>query len=456
MSVEVILPRFNMEMEEGTILRWLRHEEDAVREGDPLCEVETDKVAMEVEAPATGILCGLRASEGQNLPVTSVIAYIASDVAEAKRIGAETKRIGAESRPQPEQQEDGRGPSAEHPLAEPLPDSMAESAALGQPPTSQDAGELPSGPAAETGPTPPQPAGGDSPERVRASPAVRRRAKEHGINLAAVTDQGGRVSRSALEQAISRSAAAGKPPAAQPEMTSATATTAAPARPPAPSGGRPLDSTRSAIAARMTRAGQLPDITVEVEVRGRKWLAWRDHFRSEEKPSISALLAAAIGRALREHPLLNSTFENDLVSGHETVNLGIAVARPKGLIVPVLKGVEKLSLTALTEQARGLIEKARADRLTMDDVSGGTFTLSSLGEVGVDRFRALINPPQVAILAVGRIADRVVPIDGAIAVEPTLYLSLTCDHRVVDGEPAGQFIVTLKRLLEEPTWIGER
>ena len=139
---------------------------------------------------------------------------------------------------------------------------------------------------------------------------------------------------------------------------------------------------------------------------------------------------------------------------HDTVNLGIAVARPKGLIVPVLKGIETLTLTELTRQSRQLIEKARADRLTMDDVSGGTFTLSNLGNIGVDRFRALINPPQVAILAVGRIAERVVPINGAIGIEPTLHLSLTCDHRVVDGEPAGRFVVALKQLLEEPEWMG--
>jgi pyruvate dehydrogenase E2 component (dihydrolipoamide acetyltransferase) len=407
MSVEVILPRFNMDMDEGMIVRWLRKDGDQVRDGEPLCEVETDKVAMEVEAPAAGVLCGLRAQEGETVRVTSVIAYIASDENEANRIRAESEPNA--------QSQDGAAPSA---------------------------GQLsPEQPSPETD-------GRSMGERVRASPAVRRRAREHGIDLAALADERGRVTRSAIEEAISRQAGTAAPVMAERAQVATIAS--------APLAGEPLGSTRRAIAARMGRAHEIPDITVEVEVRTRRWLAWRDRFSSEERPSITALLAAAIARALHEHPLLNSTFEDDLVVHHDTVNLGIAVARPKGLIVPVLKGIEKLTLTELTRQSRQLIEKARADRLTMDDVSGGTFTLSNLGDVGVDRFRALINPPQVAILAAGRIAERVVPINGAIGIEPTLQLSVTCDHRVVDGEPAGRFLVALKQFLEQPEWMEVR
>jgi pyruvate dehydrogenase E2 component (dihydrolipoamide acetyltransferase) len=407
MSAEVILPRFNMDMEEGTIVRWLRRDGDQVRDGEPLCEVETDKVAMEVEAPAAGVLCGLRAQEGETVRVTSVIAYIASDEYEAHRIRAESEPSA--------QSQDGAAPSAQQLVPEqPSPETDGRSVG----------------------------------ERVRASPAVRRLAREHGIDLAALADEGGRVTRSAVEEAISRQAGTVAPVTAE----RAQVATIASAR----LGGEPLGSTRKAIAARLVRAREIPDITVEVEVRARRWLAWRDRCSSEERPSITALLAAALARALHEHPVLNSTFEDDLVVRHDTVNLGIAVARPKGLIVPVLKGIETLTLTELTRQSRQLIDKARADRLTMDDVSGGTFTLSNLGDVGVDRFRALINPPQVAILAVGRIAERVVPINGAIGIEPTLQLSLTCDHRVVDGEPAGRFLVALKQFIEEPEWMGVR
>jgi pyruvate dehydrogenase E2 component (dihydrolipoamide acetyltransferase) len=370
LATEVRLPRFNMDMTEGTIVRWFRAEGERVGEGDPLCEVETDKVNMEVEAPAAGILCS-PVGEGETVPVATVIARLAADEAEASAIGS-----GA-------------------------------------------------------------PAGGDGGAtggRVRAVPRARRLAAEHGIQLAALADADGRVSLEAVQAAIARSTggrAEGAPAA----------------------GPRPLDPTRRAIAARMTRAQAAPHITLEVEVRFGPLLGWRAE--RDPRPSTTALVAAATLRALRAHPLINSTFEEGLLTTHERVNLGVAVARPQGLVVPVLRDADGLTVIELDRRLRELIQRARAGRLGLDDTAGGTFSISSLGGAGVDRFTALVNPPQVAILAVGRIADRVAPIRGGIGVERTACLSLGCDHRVVDGAPGAAFLASLKEAIEEPDWLDD-
>ena len=319
--------------------------------------------------------------------------------------------------------------------------------------------EAPAVPAPAPGPEDPYLTG----TRRRAAPAVRRLAREHGIALADISDRDGRVSMSAIRAAIATAspqamggAAAEAPTTATPAGARALNTTPVALQrtsSPAPSGGRrPLEGARRRIAERMSTAHEAPHITLVREVQVAELVRLRKAL-APTAPSITALIAAATIRALRAHPDLNSTFEEGAIIGHEDVNLGIAVARPEGLIVPVIHGAQNLSVMALADEMRRLGEAARTGGLTIADVSDGSFTITSLGQAGIDLFSPLVNPPQVAILGVGRVLDRVVPIPSGIGVVPTVFLSLTCDHRVIDGYPGAEFLATLAEALETPTWL---
>jgi pyruvate dehydrogenase E2 component (dihydrolipoamide acetyltransferase) len=444
-TTDLILPKFNMDMETAVLVRWLRADGDRVEDGDPVAEVETDKVNMEVEATAGGILCGLRFAPGDVVPVTVPIASIAPDEAAAEAVRAS---IGA----QPTEPEAAQPQAVEGPTAE-----AARSDATASEPAAKEA-EVAEGT-------------GQTSSRPRATPAIRRLAREHGIDLAQLADADGRVTPAALQAALERRTDASAPvsevPAAAVQAPAVQAPAAqahdgaAPA-PSVPTSGEsarpagttrtPLDATRRAIAERMTTASRVPLITLTVEVRAGALVRLRDE--SVARPSFSAIFAIAAARAIRDHPLVNSTFEDGVVITHAAVDLGIAVARPAGLIVPVLRDADRLTVLEADAKIRDLVARARAGQLRLDDVSGGSFTITSLGEAGVDSFTPLLNPPQVAILAIGRLAPRVVPIENGIAVEPTVRLSLACDHRVIDGAPGAEFLATLRRLLEAPAWLA--
>lgn len=419
MSVELILPKFNMDMDSAVLVRWLRDDGDRIEEGDPVAEVETDKVNMEVEATVGGILCGLRYQPGDVVPVTAPIATLAADEAEAEKVRA----------------------AAPPPAPAPAPVEVPAEPATAGPST----GAAPEAPAA---PKEAAPLGGT---RVRATPAIRRRAREAGIDLASLVGPGGRVT-----QAILQAAVVARSRGATPSATQAAPAAAVAADVPAPRAEgvtrTPLDATRRAIAERMTRAGAVPQISLTVEARVSQLVRLRDG--SVARPSFSAIFAVAAARAIRDHPIVNSTFEDGVIVTRPGVDLGIAVARPTGLIVPVLRDADRLTVLEADPRIRELVTRARDGQLRLDEVSGGSFTITSLGEAGIDHFTPLLNPPQVAILAVGRIAQRVVPIENGIAVEPTVHLTLTCDHRVIDGAPGAEFLATLKRLLEAPTWLA--
>jgi pyruvate dehydrogenase E2 component (dihydrolipoamide acetyltransferase) len=442
-TTDLILPKFNMDMETAVLVRWLHDDGDRVEEGDPVAEIETDKVNMEVEATAGGILCGLRFAPGDVVPVTVPIASIAPDEAAAVAVRAS---IGAHStEPEAAQPPAGKGLTAE----------AARSDTTASEPAAKEA-EVAEGT-------------GQTSSRPRATPAIRRLAREHGIDLAQLADADGRVTPAALQAAIERGtstaapqapAAAAQAPAVQgPAAQAHDGAAPAPSVPtpgeaarPAGTTRTPLDATRRAIAERMTTASKVPQITLTVEVRAGTLVRLRDE--SVARPSFSAIFAIAAARAIRDHPLVNSTFEDGVVITHAAVDLGIAVARPAGLIVPVLRDADRLTVLEADAKIRDLVARARAGQLRLDEVSGGSFTITSLGEAGVDNFTPLLNPPQVAILAIGRLAQRVVPIENGIAVEPTVGLSLACDHRVIDGAPGAEFLATLRRLLEAPTWLA--
>jgi pyruvate dehydrogenase E2 component (dihydrolipoamide acetyltransferase) len=383
MASDVIMPALGIAQESGKVIRWHKAEGDEVKKGEPLLEVETDKVTVDVEAPADGTLAAVTAREGEEVPVGRPIAVVLAEGEEPP----EREEAASDGAPEPR-------------------------------------------PAARDGATraPTEPAGRR--RRPLASPKARRLAQERGIDLAAVTGSGprGAVVAADLETATA--------PAAE-----------------APAAGAVWER----MAAHTTDAWQsVPHFFLERDVDATRLVAWRETARSRpgyDGISHTDLLVKVCAAALAQHPRVNARWQDGTVVLGDAVNVGIAVATDEGLIVPVVHDADRLTLKEICSRRAELADAARSGRLRPDDVQGGTFTISNLGMYGVDTFHAIVNAPQAAILAVGRIVDRVVPVDGLPAVRPILTLTLSFDHRVVDGARGAQFLETLATLAEEPAGL---
>jgi pyruvate dehydrogenase E2 component (dihydrolipoamide acetyltransferase) len=379
MPVEVIMPMLGMAQETGKVVRWLKAEGDAVAKAEPLMEVETDKVTVEIEAPAAGTLAGVAAFEGDDVPVGQVIAYVLGD-------------------------------------GEQLPEPDARSAPATPVPTAK--GHV-------QGQTPDRSGNGNAaapPRRTLASPKARRLARERGV---AIEEIAGTGPFGAVQAADVQSLAA---PAAMtaPETSSAWQTMAR----------RMMETWR-----------EVPHFYLSREVEATRLNAWRDTARKRagyEGVTHTDLLVKIAAAALGEHPRVNRGPD---------VNVGIAVATDDALVVPVIHGADRLELRAIAERRADLVDRARGRKLRIEDVQDGTFTISNLGMFGVDAFGAIVNAPQAAILAVGRITDRVVAVDGVPAVRPTFVLTLSLDHRAIDGAIGARFLDTLVSLVEEPAGL---
>jgi len=405
MAAEVKLPRLGQGMESGTIVKWLKAEGDAVEKGEPLYELDTEKVTQEVEAEAAGVLLKIAVSEGE-VPVGTTIAFI-GEPGEAVPDVSGNGKVSA--------------PPAEEPRAakseEPEPEAAAE------PPE-----------AAAEPPEPTKPG-----ERVKASPLARRIARERGIELSSITGTGpdGRIIAEDLDRA-----AAGAPVAAEPAAV--------------PQGEPeqiPLTSIRRTIARRLTEAWQVPVFQLQISAemtRANALVAGARELHPDVKVSVTDLLTKVCASALVRHPEVNVSFTDEAILRHPSANVGIAVAAPQGLVVPVVRSAERLSLAGIAAARAELVDRARNQKLKPDDLQGGTFTISNLGMFGVEAFIAVLNPPQAAILAVGATEDRPVARDGEVVVRPMMTMTLTVDHRAVDGAPAADFLGTVKSMLEEP------
>jgi pyruvate dehydrogenase E2 component (dihydrolipoamide acetyltransferase) len=381
MPADVIMPALGMAQDAGTVLRWLRAEGDQVTAGEALLEVETDKAIVELESPIDGTLSGVRAGEGEQVPVGEVIAVVLA----AGEQPAEPTRP-----PQP----------AGEPAAAPVPVPHTASVA-----------------AAPRRPSP------------LASPKARRIAAEHAIDL-------DRIAGSGPGGAIVAADLAGAQPSA-------------PAVAPAPVSGA------WRIMAERTTASwqQVPHFFLHRELDASGLERWRAAVTAApDAPNISHtdLLVRLVAEALRRHPQVNATCQNGEPRLEPRINVGIAVATEQALVVPVLHDAADRTLEQIAGRRQELVAAARAGRLHPADIEGGTFTISNLGMYGVDSFDAIVNTPQAAILAVGRIADRVVALDGTAVVRPTMQISLSFDHRVVDGARGAEFLRTLTQLIEEP------
>ncbi|HQV68369.1 MAG TPA: 2-oxo acid dehydrogenase subunit E2 [Thermoflexales bacterium] len=441
---EVIMPKFGFTQESGELVRWIKQEGEAVKEGDPIAEVTTDKINMEIEAPASGTLSAISAREGDVIPVTQIIAWILKP--------GEAAPTGAVPSPAPQ------AASAETPSPAPL------AAVLMATPVAQRAaqdlgvdlqkvrgsgagGRITREDVENFANSQPSPALPDP--RERATPAARRVAREENIGLGDVAGSGphGRVQAGDVLAAAS-SAKQAAAPAQKPSAQTEDAFTAL-----------PMNAMRRTIAARLQKSAQdAPHVTFDADVDMSALETLRAELnksaaKDEPKVSVTALLVKACAWALGRHPRINSQLDvdNNRILLMRAINIGMAVALEDGLIVPVIKDAPNKGLRKLAAEIADLGARAKQNKLKMDELSGGTFTISNLGMHEIDRFTAIINPPECAILAVGRAAQKFVPdAEGKPVARPIATLRLSADHRVIDGAVAALFMKDLRKAIENP------
>ena len=440
MATSVIMPALEMAQESGRLVSWLKREGESVTKGEPIMEIETDKATVEIEAPDSGILGGVLIKENDEVPVGQIIAWILAP--------------------------------GEEPPSTPLNEPRS-----GRINTLQTAFEL-------------KPQVAPSPVSLEVSPVARKMAEEHGIDLTLIETKGKRIEKADVQAYINST---------QPDMSEPALVSSAAHLTPASPKARRLATERGINLSDLTGSGPngavlAADVPLSAELGtapapsletpGTVWrlmaermsASWRSvpHFylvrevdasgliewrkrvapkiekHIDIKPTFTDLLVKVIGFTLRDHPRLNASWADGDIQWNPDINVGMAAAIDEGLIVPVIQRADSASLSEIAMQRSDLIERAHQKKLRPADISGGTFTLTNLGMYKVDAFDAIVNTPQAAILSVGRIADRVVPLDGQIVIRPMMVLTLSLDHRVVDGARAAQFLDDLAQLIEDP------
>ncbi len=385
MAANVIMPALGLAQQTGKVLRWLKSEGEAISQGDPLIEIETDKITVELEAPASGILTNVTAAAGDTVPVGQVIAMI-------------------------------RAPGEL--LIEPP-------ATLSGSPAGRTTGQATPEAAAPVSP-PKTLTSSAPPVRPQASPKARRLARESGIDLAALsgTGPGGAV----LAGDVQGGGMEGQ--------------------------SLPVPTAWRVMAERTTQSWtSVPHFFLLREVNATQLIRAREHYQQRPNTEVTYtdLLVKLVAASLRDHPRLNATWTNGRIMLNAEINIGLAVAVDAGLVVPVISGADRLRVREIATQRKELVHRAQAGTLRPEDIRGGTFTVSNLGMYGVDAFTAVLNPPQAAILAVGRITDRVVAVEGRPSVQPMMTLTLACDHRVADGARGAQFLEHVAKAVEQPS-----
>ncbi len=435
----VIMPKMGDGMEEGTLLRWLKNVGDQVDAGDPIAEIETDKVALEIEAAESGYLIQTLVTEGQTVPIGTAIAQIGAEGEAPAEAAPAAAASGAEA------------PKAEAAPVQEAPAPAAEPVAASAPAQAPQAEAAPATPARADG------------EKLRASPLVKRLAAEHEIDLSGIpgTGPGGRIVKDDLAPYLT-----GARPKPAPAATPAPAETPAAAPAPvavSPEGGarpagipREMSRIRKTTGKRMTEAKDtIPHFYVVSEVDMTEARAFREMINSEieekeSKVSFNDLVVKAAALALRDFPNLNASLEGDQLYDHANIDINIAVAIENGLIAPFLPDADKLSLGTIARMTKDLAGRAREGGLLPEEYQGGTFTISNLGMFDVSEFVAIINPPQAAILAIGSISEVPVIKDGELAVAYKMKITLSADHRISDGAEVARFLQAVKGYLEKP------
>jgi pyruvate dehydrogenase E2 component (dihydrolipoamide acetyltransferase) len=436
MATKVVMEALSPTMEEGRLVAWKKHEGDPVASGDVLAEVETDKAVMEIVARTDGTLLKQVVAEGATVPVAALLAWIGTPGESVGDGSAAPTAAPAASAPAPA----GAGQPA--PTSTPAPTSSAGGPARAAAPTSAPAPPpvAEPAPAKAAAPVATRAAG----ERVKASPLARRMAADRGVDLAAIAGSGpdGRIVKRDIEGAAAGAAAGvahGAKPA--PVETGPAFTDVA------------LSPMRKTIAKRLVQSiGPIPTFYLTTEVDMERAHDAREALLAKDdgKFSFNDLIVRAAAAALRQHPWVNAWWMDDRVRQWHDIHVGVAVAVEEGLITPVVRHADRKTLREIGAEVRELAGRAREKKLAPEDYTGATFSVSNLGMFGIDEFTAVINPPEAAILAVGRIEPKPVVVDGAVVVRRRLRLTLSCDHRVVDGATGAAFLETLGGMLENP------
>jgi pyruvate dehydrogenase E2 component (dihydrolipoamide acetyltransferase) len=475
---DVAMPRLSDSMEEGTILKWLKSDGDEVQRGDELVEIETDKANMTYEADQAGVL-SIVAKEGDTLPVGETIARIGEAAEEAPSGGGEAEEPGEAE--QPAGEEEGGGEEEQAQAAEPAQETATEEA---EEPQEAEEPETANGKPAERPEPAPAPAGesrdGNGDGRVKASPVARRMARELGLELAALegTGPGGRIIKADVE-----AAAGGDGQAAEAEVEAPAQAEAAPVEEapeeeaPAPAAEKAevpppvvadegqtgrgevthedLSRLQQTVARRMAESkATAPDFVLNTEVDMEEAVELRKQLKAAAgdapAPSYNDFVVKAAALALLEFPRANAAYRDGKFELYSRVNVGVAVAGQDALIVPTILDADRKSLGQIARESRAVAERARAGAITPPELAAGTFTVSNLGMFGIKSFTAVINPPQAAILAVGSLDQIPVVRDGEVVVRHVMALTLTCDHRILYGADAAQFLSRIRERLENP------
>jgi pyruvate dehydrogenase E2 component (dihydrolipoamide acetyltransferase) len=416
MAISVVMPALEMAQETGKLLAWRKKEGEAVKKGEPLLEVETDKAVVEIEAPGDGFLAGITAHEGAVIPVGETIAWLVAAGEKAPALKPAAM------------------PSARATSATPAAGRAATGASKGGEVAATTATQMSS----------------------QISPKARRLAKELGVDTSGLSGSGpdGTITAEDVQAAAD----------AKKSVASSTATSASsPASSSISQDGEPLSQIARLMAERMTQSWtSVPHFFLTREVDCTALMAVHKRLgpavekSKGAKLTITDLLIAAVAQAIAKHPVMNASWTGTGIRYNSEINISLAMAVKDGVVGAVIHKADSVKLGDISTQRRDLAERAQANRLRPADISGGTFTISNLGMYQVDAFVAIITPPQAATLAVGTIADRVVPINGKPAIRPIITMTLSSDHRVLDGARAAEFLTTLAEAIQKPDgWLGE-
>jgi pyruvate dehydrogenase E2 component (dihydrolipoamide acetyltransferase) len=434
MATEVKLPRLGQGMESGTIVKWLKGEGEPVKKREPLYELDTDKVTQEVEAEADGVLLKIVVPSGE-VEVGRTIAFIGN---EGEDVPSDNGGQPAETKDEEQDKKDDDEDAAE-------PDEQPEEE--GSPAADMDdereRGRQAAAATAEAATAAVADAPATTASRVKASPLARRLAREKGIDIAQLQGSGpeGRIVAEDVERGVLAQPAAAPAPARAAETGEVEEIA--------------LTSTRKTIARRLTEAWQAPVFQLTLSVDMTRALELRERLvarlqEGETKPTVSDLLTKVCAAALVRHPAVNAHFTGDKILRFPYAHVGIAVAAPNGLVVPVIRDVDRKTIQEIAADRAELVGRARDGKLQLSDLADGTFTISNLGMFGIEQFIAVLNPPQAAILAVGSTEEKPAVRDGQVEIRPLMSITITCDHRAVDGADGAEFLRTVKELLEEP------
>jgi len=437
MATQVIMPKLSPTMEEGQLSRWLKKEGDKVSMGEPLAEIDTDKATMEMQALGTGVLRKILIQEGESAPLGQLIAIIGEPEEDISALTAAASSGKS-----------AKAPAAAEPVTDAKPTPTPEAASL----ASGNVIEKASGNGSHE--STPAPASSD---RLIVSPLAARMAAESGIDLRSVSGSGpgGRIIKRDVEELMSGSkSATASPPQRHLRAVESSAFQKAATAQASAYRDEPASEMRRTIAKRLvTSLGPVPHffLTTEIEMdRAADMRKGINELDPELKISVNDIIIKVAAAALVQHPKVNASFQDKVVRYYEHADIGVAVAIEEGLITPIVRGADQKSLSEIAAEVRDLADRARQRKLRPEEYLGATFSVSNLGMFGIDEFTAIINPPEAAILAVGTMSAKPVVRNNELVIRQMMRVTMSCDHRVVDGATGAKFLQTFKKILENP------